>query len=121
MNYITIDGDDIGQKITSAYLNNNVHELIRVNDLVQEKTKQIATFLKSQGCEIIFCAADGVAGVSVSEINTEYFYSKIKLIAEDKLSFSVGVGETLRDAYVALLSAKSAGKAQLQNFKNMGQ
>lgn len=54
MNYITIDGDDIGQKITSAYLGNNVKELIGVNNLVQDKTRQIAAYLKSQGFEIIF-------------------------------------------------------------------
>lgn len=119
MNYITVDGDDVGQKITSAYLKNNVVELIRVNNLVQAKTRQIADYLKSQGFEIIFCAADGVAGVTESKIDTKYIYSEIKRIAEHELSFSVGVGGTLRDAYVALLCAKSSGKAQLQNFKDM--
>jgi hypothetical protein len=117
--YITIDGDDIGQKITSAYLTNNVYELIRVNDLVKEKTELIAAYLESEGFEIIFCAADGVAGVTQSELDNRAIYSEIKKIAEDELSFSVGVGDTLRDAYVALLSAKSSGKGQLHNFNDM--
>lgn len=119
MNYITIDGDDIGQKITSAYLRNNVEELISVNNLVQDKTRQIAVYLKSQGFEIIFCAADGVAGTTKSEIDAEYIYSQIQRISDNELSFSAGVGKSLREAYVALLSAKSSGKGQLQSFEGM--
>ena len=121
MNYITIDGDDIGQKITSAYLSNNVTELIRVNDLVQDKTEQIAAFLKSQGFEIIFCAADGVAATIKSEIDVEYLYSQIQRISGNELSFSAGAGNSLREAYVALLSAKSSGKGKLQSFEGMMQ
>lgn len=121
MNYITIDGDDIGQKITSAYLSNNVAELIRVNNLVQDKTGQIAAYLKSQDFEIIFCAADGVAGTTKSEIDVEYLYSQIQRISGNELSFSAGVGNSLREAYVALLSAKSSGKGKLQSFEGMRQ
>ena len=32
MFYITIDGDDIGQKITAAYLNNDIESLNRINN-----------------------------------------------------------------------------------------
>ena len=119
MKFVTIDGDDIGQKITSAYLTNNAKELVRVNDLVQEKTKSIAHFLKSQGFEILFCAADGVAGSICSEFDKNIIFSQIKKIAEQEISFSVGVGTTLREAYIALLSAKSSGKGRLHDFSDM--
>lgn len=121
MTYITIDGDDIGQKITAAYLSNNVAELVRVNNIVRDKTGQIADYLKSQGFEIIFCAADGVAGVTSSDIDTEFLYSQILRISDNALSFSAGVGNSLRDAYIALLSAKSSGKGKLQSFEGMEQ
>ena len=62
MIYITIDGDDIGQMITSSYLKNDLHELSKINRVVNEKTLLISKFLKEQGFNIIFCAADGVAG-----------------------------------------------------------
>lgn len=120
MKFITIDGDDVGQKITSSYLNNDVSELVRVNSLIQSKTKSIAEYLEVQGFKVIFCAADGVAGVSDSDFDGEHIYSEVKRIAGQELSFSVGVGDTLRDAYVALLYAKSSGKAQLRSFHEMG-
>ena len=119
MKFVTIDGDDIGQKITSAYLNNNVQELVRVNNLVQEKTQLIAEFLRSHGFDILFCAADGVAGSICTEFDNEVIFAQIEKISEQEVSFSVGVGITLREAYIALLSAKSSGKGRLHDFSDM--
>jgi Na+(H+)/acetate symporter ActP len=119
MKFVTIDGDDIGQKITSAYLNNDVQELVRVNNLVQEKTQLIAGFLRSQGFKILFCAADGVAGSICTEFDNDVIFSQIEKISEQEVFFSVGVGMTLREAYIALLSAKSSGKGRLHDFSDM--
>lgn len=121
MTYITIDGDDIGQMITSSYLKNDLNELNRINNLVNKKTQLISKFLEEQGFNIIFCAADGVAGYSEIEVLDEGFiYNSIKFIASPELSFSAGMGATLREAYVALLSAKSNGKRCMHNFSNLG-
>jgi len=119
MRYITIDGDDVGQKITSAYLANDADGLIKTNDLVQKKTAQIADYLKSQSFEILFCAADGVAGLSTQHFQNQALFAEIRRIAGDELSFSAGVGNTLRDSYIALLSAKSGGKGRLHDFDDM--
>ncbi|MEZ8055542.1 mCpol domain-containing protein [Vibrio atlanticus] len=120
MIYITIDGDDIGQKIASSYFKNDVDELSRINNLVNEKTKLISKYLQEQGFKIIFCAADGVAGYThVDEINEQELYESIKHIGEPELSFSSGVGVTLQESYIALLSAKSSGKGCLHNFSNL--
>ena len=119
MKYITIDGDDIGQKIASSYLKNDENELIRTNDLVQEKTAKIADYLKSQGFSLLFCAADGVAGSCSYAFKNDEIFEEVKRIAGAELSFSAGVGETLRDSYIALLSAKSSGKSRLHDFNVM--
>ena len=86
---------------------------------MQDRTRKIAAYLKSQGFEIIFCAADGVAGATKLEFDAGYIYSQIKLISDGDLSFSAGVGKSLREAYVALLSAKSSGKGKLQSFEGV--
>ncbi|PSW46806.1 hypothetical protein C0W66_21675 [Photobacterium kishitanii] len=115
--YITIDGDDIGQMITSSYLKNDLNELSRINHLVNEKTLLISKFLQVQGFNIIFCAADGVAGYTDQEtIDDMFIYDSIKSIADPELHFSAGVGSTLQEAYVALLSAKSSGKRCLHKY-----
>ncbi len=118
MIYITIDGDDIGQMIISSYLKNDIHELSRINRVVNEKTLSIANFLKEQGFSIIFCAADGVAGyINQSYIDKGLIFDAIKSLAEPELHFSAGIGSTLQEAYIALLSAKSNGKCCLHDFE----
>lgn len=118
--YITIDGDDVGQKITSSYLRNDLNCLVNINSLVNEKTNLIADFLKSQGFDIIFCAADGVAGcIKAGHLDKDFIYRKIQEIGKGEISFSAGVGCDLRESYIALLSAKSSGKARLHNYKDI--
>lgn len=117
MIYITIDGDDIGQMITSSYLKNDVNALSRINNVVNDKTKKIANFLESQGFSIIFCAADGVAGFTTKDkVDSDLIYSSISTLSEPELNFSAGMGATLQEAYIALLSAKSSGKKCLHSF-----
>jgi hypothetical protein len=120
MIYITIDGDDIGQMITSSYLKNDVNELSRINRVVNNKTRKIAIFLESQGFSIIFCAADGVAGFTHNaKVDGDLIFSSIKSLAEPELHFSAGMGSTLQEAYIALLSAKSSGKRCLHSFSDL--
>ena len=120
MKFITIDGDDVGRKITSSYLRNDLKELNYVNFLVKEKTELIANFLKDMGFIVIFCAADGVAGYSENdEVNGDFIYNRILSIAGEDMSFSAGLGDDLRESYIALLSAKSAGKSRLHKFSEI--
>ncbi|MCU8069462.1 mCpol domain-containing protein [Shewanella sp. SM32] len=119
--FITIDGDDIGQLIVSCYLRNDQLALARTNALVNNTTEAIADFLSANGFSILFCAADGVAAYTDAMIpDDKDLYSSIKALAGDNISFSVGIGASLREAYVALLSAKSSGKARLHNYKEVG-
>jgi hypothetical protein len=119
MKYITIDGDDVGQRITSAYLTNDLITLSKVNDLVNHKTFLIAEFLVECGFTIIFRAADGVAGYYENDdVDENFIYAAIKRIANNEMTFSAGIGSDLRESYIALLFAKSSGKARLQNFES---
>jgi hypothetical protein len=121
MIYITIDGDDIGQKITSAYLKNDMAKLIKINEIVNKKTELIASHLNSKGFDIIFCAADGVAAYSKDENNDmAAIFDAIQAIGACDINFSAGVGDDLRKAYIALLSAKSSGKGRLHKFEDIG-
>lgn len=118
--FITIDGDDIGQLIVSCYLKNDQFALARTNELVKKTTEDIASFLRSSGFSVLFCAADGVAAYTdVMSPDDNEIYSAISDLAGNDISFSVGVGASLREAYVALLFAKSTGKARLHNYKDV--
>nr|WP_208623374.1 mCpol domain-containing protein [Proteus terrae] len=79
MIYVTIDGDDVGQKITSSYLSNDVKKLILINEYVNSTTSKISEILVYNGFTIIFCAADGVAGCSFDDtINIGLIYKYIQ-------------------------------------------
>lgn len=121
MIYVTIDGDDIGRKLASCYLSNRAEALRATKNLVDRKTQEISELLSSMGYEIFFCAADGISGVlSADQIDTASLYQKIEDVSGDELTFSAGVGNSLRESYVALLYAKSTGKARICDFNSIG-
>tara|TARA_R110002110_G_scaffold31590_1_gene111014 strand:+ start:1408 stop:1776 length:369 start_codon:yes stop_codon:yes gene_type:complete len=120
MTFITIDGDDIGRRLAACYLSNNVEALRSTKELVERNTQQISEFLEKLGYDVLFCAADGVtAYTSDNALDKRNLYQSIKDIAGDELAFSVGIGSTLKEAYVALLFAKSTGKARICSFDSM--
>ncbi|MFV0336001.1 MAG: mCpol domain-containing protein [Tropicimonas sp.] len=111
MIYISIDGDDIGRRVVAQHLSNDAKGLSDFVALVHDKVVQIGQLLTVAGYTVIFCAADGVVAhkASVDMASTVELYSEIQAIGGKDLTFSAGVGESLREAYVALLSAKSNG------------
>jgi hypothetical protein len=118
--YVMIDGDDIGRKLAKCYLANRVEELREIKNLVDRKTQEISDLLINLGYEVFFCAADGISGVlSADKIDIASLYHDIENIAGDELAFSAGVGKSLRESYVALLYAKSTGKARICDFKSI--
>jgi hypothetical protein len=121
LTYISIDGDDIGRRVTAKYLTNDAEGLSSVVALVREKVTQIENLLTSSGFRVIFCAADGVVGhkPNVDEASVTSIYASIQAIGGRDITFSAGAGESLREAYIALLAAKSQGKARLCSFSEL--
>jgi hypothetical protein len=119
--YITIDGDDIGQRITRYYLDNDVKSLSELNQKMVVTTHRIADYLKKIGFSIIFCGADGVAGhIETCTTPPNEIFKEISALGQECATFSAGAGETLRESYFALIAAKSHGKAQIFSYQNLG-
>lgn len=119
--YLAIDGDDIGQKITMNYLSNNELGLIGLVSKLHNIVDSIRILLESKGFSIIFSAADGVvATMDAEEVDHENLYMDIAEISRaGGLTFSVGVGNNLREAYIALMYAKSDGKRKIVKYSNV--
>lgn len=118
--FITIDGDDVGQRITKYYLDNDAKSLSELNQRMLETTRRIADFLERTGFSIIFCGADGVAGhAEFAALPVVEIFEEISALGRECATFSVGVGDTLRESYIALMAAKSNGKAQIFCFQNL--
>ena len=118
--FITIDGDDIGQRITKCYLSNDAKSLAELNQKMIETTHRIANYLEQLGFSIIFCGADGVAGhAQISPMPANEIFKEISALGKECATFSAGTGDTLRESYVALMAAKSHGKAQIYSYENL--
>lgn len=119
LKYISIDGDDIGRKITACYLSNNLKQLGSLSSVLKLSTENISDYLTSMGFEILFCAADGVVASIDSEVSFTVIFQQIRMLAPEEVTFSAGVGTNLREAYIALLSAKSNGKDRLYHYNEL--
>jgi GTP cyclohydrolase III len=119
LEYITIDGDDVGRKITACYLSNDEVGLRLISNELEAATIKVSNFLKSLGFDVIFCAADGVVASCEGVVDFSDVFAHIQELAPNSISFSAGVGSNLKDAYVALLDAKSNGKNKLCNHSRI--
>lgn len=121
MEYISIDGDDIGRKITSFYLSNNASALTQLSTNLKKSTQSISELLRQEGFTIVFCAADGVVAF-VDSFYAEYdqlFHKINSNHTPPNINFSAGVGNSLSEAYVALTAAKCNGKNCLFNYNQL--
>ncbi|MBH87498.1 MAG: hypothetical protein CL604_18380 [Alteromonadaceae bacterium] len=121
MNYISIDGDDVGRKITSLYLENAVAKLSHFCDEMKVATEKMSNYLTERGFEVVFCAADGVAASIESDIDFESVYTNLCKFAPEGINLSAGGGKTLSQSYIALLSAKSNGKNRIHRYSRLGE
>ena len=119
MKYISIDGDDVGRKITSCYLNNDEDKLYNISRELEDSTFKVASLLESRGFDLIFRAADGVVARIDGDCDFKDLFLVISSCSKNGITFSAGVGTSLREAYIALLNSKSNGKNQLSHFSTL--
>ncbi|WP_429085107.1 mCpol domain-containing protein [Aeromonas veronii] len=116
MKYIAIDGDDVGRLITYCYFNENESRLKMLSAALNDIVIEISEHLKRCGFETIFCAADGITAKTESDIDYIKLFNEIKLIAYEPFTFSVGVADSLKDVYIALMDAKCNGKNTIRIY-----
>ena len=108
MKYGYIDGDDIGLRIEKCFMVNDENQLHAINEEITSLIFKISNFLKNEGCSIIFSGADGIIFKNENP-NALKIYRYIKSI-HTSVTFSIGVGNSLREAFLALRYIKANGK-----------
>jgi GTP cyclohydrolase III len=108
MKYAYIDGDDIGLKIEKSFMNNDEMSLHQINEDVKSMIERISRYLTEKNYIIIFSGADGIICKN-DDINIADIFDFIKC-SNSYLEFSIGVGNCLRDSFLALRYAKASGK-----------
>jgi hypothetical protein len=110
MLYLIVDGDDIGRKITSYFITNDEARLTRISTDMTTAVGAISVVLQESGFRVFFCAADGVVAANPNQVDAEKLFERVRSLAPEGITFSAGTGETLQQAYVALMQAKCSGK-----------
>jgi GTP cyclohydrolase III len=108
MKYIYIDGDNIGLKIEQSFLNNDENTLSTTNLEVRDAVSKISSYLENKKQQIIFAGADGIIAKG-QELEADRLLEVVRNI-QPNLTFSIGIGVSLRSCYMALRYAKSFGK-----------
>lgn len=108
MTFTYIDGDNIGLRIETSFLENDERSLIAVNEMVKYSIETITDFLIYHNQSIIFSGADGIICKGQHlDINNLIDFIRTTI---SEISFSIGVGKNLKDCYVALRYAKAKQK-----------
>ena len=106
--YAYLDGDDVGLKIEQGLLTNNEAILRKTNEEMNSIVCELTGFLVGSNYEIIFSGADGIIckGEHISIDMIHSFLHETK----PSIKFSIGIGRSLSDAFLALRFAKANGK-----------
>lgn len=76
---------------------------------IEKDIKNLAKYLEDKGYYIIMCAGDGLLAKGDIPLNYEELKNALMAL-NNGYTFSVGVGQTLEDAYTALKYAKLNGR-----------
>jgi hypothetical protein len=108
VHYLVFDGDKIGDHLASAYLSNDERVLSEIDTALRERLANAAGFLRSLGFVMIACGADGIT-CKGKIVNLKASFCELARIVAP-YTFSMGCGNSLRDAYVSLRFAKANGR-----------
>jgi GTP cyclohydrolase III len=115
--YISIDGDDIGTEIERFIVLCQPEPLVRYWEQVSRAMAKLRREIESFGAEIIIFGGDTILARITKEPEPELIDALFS--STSPLSFSVGTGHTMLEAYVALKTAKASGKNCWVDYRDL--
>jgi len=110
--YYSFDGDQVGRRIQTLILENDVPALVRLSRTVTACVADLGEALSGLGCEVLFAAGDSVMAIGPADLPVHRLPLQV-----DGLTFSVGIGATPREALIALARAKTSGRGQTARYE----
>lgn len=105
--FVSIDGDRIGKILEQYILNEQLKELSDFSKSIKKDISDFVEIIQKNGGEIYMDGGDNLfAFIENDYINNIVKYVKKKNI-NNKYTFSIGVGNSVSDTYLALKYAKS--------------
>ncbi|WP_370673377.1 mCpol domain-containing protein [Streptomyces sp. DvalAA-14] len=112
-----IDGDDIGNRVEAHLLSNDVDSFTTsskeisssIDELVDSLNKIPGVYVVSTGGDSILARIDSAHIGSIGDLLSN-------LQRPGRFTFSAGIGDTLRESFVALRMAKATGKRRTVTY-----
>ena len=111
--YVSIDGNNIGRELERLMLGERLEELKVFSETMLLIISKIAQHVEKLGGEVIMAGGDNVLA-RMSESDANELSKWVSKMRTDKISFSVGIGDNVKMAYLALKYAKVNG---IDSFK----
>ncbi|WP_443060430.1 mCpol domain-containing protein [Streptomyces sp. NBC_00459] len=111
LSYLIIDGDDVGGKVEAHLLANDVDSFVASSKEISASIDQLVDSLNEiPGVYVVSAGGDSIlARIDNPDIGS--ICDRLSgLQRPGQFTFSAGMGETLRESFVALRMAKAAGK-----------
>lgn len=111
MPYLILDGDDVGSKVEAHLLANDLQSFTTSSNEISTSIERLANCLNNiTGVSVISVGGDSIlAQVDLPE--TSLLHNQLsELQRPGEFTFSAGIGKTLRESFIALRMAKTAGK-----------
>lgn len=115
--FLAADGDDIGSEIERLIIISDKHLLSQFWKDITKEVSDIEIKLKSKKARIILCGGDSI----LAELPEQDLHNFIAEVFGDlkHMSFSIGAGTSMLEAYIALKMAKSSGKKCWVDYRDL--
>ena len=113
--YVSVDGDDIGKKLTNIIYTCDDKAVTEFSGAVEAFFDNVKKEIEQQNGRVVFCAGDSIAFF----IDDESIEDIIPLLQSESFNVTIGCGRTLQQAHWALNIGKSLGKNRVMNFENV--
>lgn len=104
--FIAIDGNNIGRKIEYLILDEKLEELQNFSNEISHRVRQISHAIESTGGKIFMSGGDNILA-EISNTQTDFLIDVLKKNQTDRFTFSMGIGNNTKMAYLALKCAKA--------------
>ncbi|MFF8641710.1 mCpol domain-containing protein [Streptomyces sp. NPDC015345] len=117
MLFAIVDGDDVGNKIESHLLANDVAGFVQTSKMISLTMETVAgSASRVPGVAVISTGGDSIL-LQLGEDSITRLTDALEVLQQPgQFTFSVGVGRTLRESFIALRMAKSSGKCRVSIY-----
>lgn len=107
--YYAIDADEVGKRLENLLLNNKEEEVASFSKNIILSVDMVRKYFEMQKADIIFAGGDNILVKSNWKIELA-----LPLPSMDRITWSIGIGDTIEKATLALKKAKGLGRNRIE-------